>query len=90
MSARAMCRPSGTRLIRLILPGTDVPGSRLFRPCGTCSLPSIEQILLPWAFTGCGRVLFCIRARLQSGRNCLKYSRALAPGRSFTGLMQTL
>jgi hypothetical protein len=30
-----LCRPFGTRLIDLILPGTDVPGYRLFRPYGT-------------------------------------------------------
>jgi hypothetical protein len=35
-SALEFCAvPFGTRLINLILPGTDVPGSRLFRPCGT-------------------------------------------------------
>jgi hypothetical protein len=33
-----MCRPSGTRVVSLSLPGTDVPGYRLFRPCGTGSL----------------------------------------------------
>jgi hypothetical protein len=32
-----LCRPLGTPLLNLnlILPGTDVPGYRLFRPCGT-------------------------------------------------------
>jgi hypothetical protein len=34
----ALCRPSGTRLINLILPGTDVPGYRLLRPYGTVSV----------------------------------------------------
>jgi hypothetical protein len=33
----SMCRPFGTRLIDLILPGTAVPGYRLFRPFGTAS-----------------------------------------------------
>jgi hypothetical protein len=32
-----MCRPFGTRLVGVILPGTAVPGYRLFRPCGTAS-----------------------------------------------------
>jgi hypothetical protein len=31
----ALCRPLGTRLINLIVPGTDVPGYRLYRPYGT-------------------------------------------------------
>jgi hypothetical protein len=30
-----LCRPFGTRVIDPILPGTPVPGYRLFRPCGT-------------------------------------------------------
>jgi hypothetical protein len=30
-----LCRPFGTRLIHVILPGTDVPGYRLFRRYGT-------------------------------------------------------
>jgi hypothetical protein len=34
----AMCRPYGTRLINLYLPGTPVPGYRLFRASGTGSL----------------------------------------------------
>ncbi len=35
---KALWRPYGTRLIGLILPGTAVPGYRLFRPCGTALL----------------------------------------------------
>jgi hypothetical protein len=38
-----MCRPSGTRLINLSLPGTDVPGYRLFRPCGTALLQHVND-----------------------------------------------
>jgi hypothetical protein len=30
-----LCRPFGTRLLILSLPGTDVPGYRLYRPYGT-------------------------------------------------------
>jgi hypothetical protein len=33
-----MCRPYGTRVIDLSLPGTTVPGYRLFRPYGTGSV----------------------------------------------------
>jgi hypothetical protein len=33
-----LCRPFGTHLINLTLPGTTVPGYRLFRPCGTASV----------------------------------------------------
>jgi hypothetical protein len=40
-----MCRPSGTRLINLSLPGTDVPGYRLFRPCGTALLQPINSAI---------------------------------------------
>ena len=36
-----MCRPSGTRLLLLILPGTSVPGYRLFRPYGTALLQPV-------------------------------------------------
>jgi hypothetical protein len=32
-----LCRPFGTRLINHSSPGTDVPGYRLLRPCGTAS-----------------------------------------------------
>src|SRR5882757_4567041 len=39
----ALCRPSGTRLINLILPGTDVPGYRLLRPYGTVSVAVFES-----------------------------------------------
>jgi hypothetical protein len=39
MASTGMCRPSGTRLLLLTLPGTSVPGYRLFRPSGTGSLP---------------------------------------------------
>ena len=38
-----MCRPFGTRLMSLILPGTAVPGYRLFRPCGTVSVAASIQ-----------------------------------------------
>jgi hypothetical protein len=38
-----MCRPCGTRLINLSLPGTDVPGYRLFRPCGTALLRPVND-----------------------------------------------
>jgi|SRR5271165_6319639 len=33
----ALCRPFGTHLHKPMLPGTPVPGSRLFRPFGTRS-----------------------------------------------------
>jgi hypothetical protein len=33
-----MCRPFWTRHVNVMLPGTAVPGYRLFRPCGTASL----------------------------------------------------
>jgi hypothetical protein len=38
-----MCRPSGTRLINLSLPGTDMPGYRLFRPFGTVLLRPVND-----------------------------------------------
>jgi hypothetical protein len=38
-----MCRPSGTHLICLSLPGTDVPGYRLFRPFGTALLRPVNN-----------------------------------------------
>jgi hypothetical protein len=41
-----MCRPSGTRLINLGLPGTDVPGYRLFRPLSTSSGQALRAALL--------------------------------------------
>ena len=39
-----MCRPYGTRVIDLSLPGTTVPGYRLFRPRSTSS----GQALRDW------------------------------------------
>ena len=39
-----MCRPSGTRLINLTLPGTDVPGHRLCRPCGTAPMQPPQYV----------------------------------------------
>jgi hypothetical protein len=38
-----MCRSCGTRLIDLNLPGTPVPGYRLFRPCGTAWLQHLPE-----------------------------------------------
>jgi hypothetical protein len=43
VSSAGMCRPSGTHLINLSLPGTDVPGYRLFRPFGTALLPPVND-----------------------------------------------
>src|SRR5271156_3473432 len=40
---KAMCRPSGTRLLLLTLPGTAVPGYRLFRPYGTALLRPVND-----------------------------------------------
>jgi hypothetical protein len=40
---KAMCRPSGTRLLLLTLPGTDVPGYRLSRPYWTASLRPVNN-----------------------------------------------
>jgi hypothetical protein len=40
-----MCRPSGTRLITLIVPGTAVAAYRLFRPSGTASLRHLPTAL---------------------------------------------
>ena len=45
-----MCRPFGTRPMSLILPGTAVPGYRLFRPCGTVSVAASIQALKPNLF----------------------------------------
>jgi hypothetical protein len=42
-----LCRPSGTRLINLILPGTDVPGYRLLRPYGTVSVAVLNPLAQP-------------------------------------------
>jgi hypothetical protein len=38
-----MCRPSGTHLLLLNLPGTSVPGYRLFRPYGTALLRPVND-----------------------------------------------
>jgi hypothetical protein len=38
---------SGTRLINLILPGTDVPGYRLLRPYGTVSVAVLNPLAQP-------------------------------------------
>jgi hypothetical protein len=43
---KAMCRPSGTRLLLLTLPGTAVPGYRLFRPYGTALLRPVMTLPL--------------------------------------------
>ena len=44
-----LCRPFGTRLMNLSLPGTDVPGYRLFRPRSTSS----GQALRDWLRLQC-------------------------------------
>jgi hypothetical protein len=36
-----LCRPSGTRLLNVSLPGTNVPGYRLYRPCGTAPVAAV-------------------------------------------------
>jgi hypothetical protein len=38
-----MCRPFGTRLTGLIVPGTTVPGYSLFRPAGLELLRSVNE-----------------------------------------------
>jgi hypothetical protein len=38
-----MCRPSGTHLLLLTLPGTSVPGYSLFRPYGTALLRPVNN-----------------------------------------------
>jgi hypothetical protein len=52
----AMCRPFGTRLTGLILPGTAVPGYGFFRPHSTSSEQALRdlsclrsEMRLPWA-----------------------------------------
>jgi hypothetical protein len=77
-----LCRPFGTRLINLILPGTDVPGYRLFRPFGTglvavMSAPSFAllakggmPLLHPRPFRNLlrmGHPILCGRASRSSG-----------------------
>jgi len=48
----ALCRPSGTRVISLSLPGTNVPGYRLCRPSGTCgaALPALSYVRVSLRF----------------------------------------
>jgi hypothetical protein len=43
LPSSALCRPYGTRVINLILPGTAVPGYRLCRPYGT----RVVSLILP-------------------------------------------
>jgi hypothetical protein len=45
-----MCRPCGTRLINLSLPGTDVPAYRLFRPYGTALLRPVNDTAIDGLF----------------------------------------
>jgi hypothetical protein len=76
-------RPSGTRLITLFLPGTSVPGSRLFRPSGT-ALMRPSGCLSQERATRFNNTLRALR-HLLDDRKSLKRSRKLqANGSSFS------
>jgi hypothetical protein len=63
--------PFGTRLIILSLPGTAVPGYRLFRPCETASLIAVHPLLT------------CAYALLENTSSMGRRCRLVAGGRSF-------